>query len=406
MFCCGVPSCCGVGQSTVTRGDDGTREGEFEVSSSRYGMFRASGGLAPQEMQALLDKMKADILSELRGELRDIAASTRESNQHVLGSVEHLASDLLDVQRDVEIIRARIELGLGGRFLGRCASTICGGDDPTVVAANAARQRKGSLRARASGGDLRAAASGKEPKLVNDAAITASPSATSLGALDSARPCLSYNHCLLWPVVERFESAIGPAGAAGEAKEVQREPFVDGLQEYATLLDKMGGSMGSYLETNIKKLRNSKADKGKQGYRDWLLSELPVHEAKGYREYVDDSAWMANLWLGWTLEFFVEFFALLSEGKETKQSADAAYRSTLYAHHNFFQRNAFMAAVGRLPKREDLLASFKGAASLRDTERDLASFVALGRPIVKFCLRTNDMLDKRLQEERKAFMKK
>merc|ERR1712060_578627 len=62
------------------------------------------------------------------------------------------------------------------------------------------------------------------------------------------------------------------------------------------------------------KLRRSKADANLTGYKEWLLSELPVH-GPSYKEYVDDSAWMANLWIGWTLEFFVEMFAKLHGGR-------------------------------------------------------------------------------------------
>merc|ERR1719401_1723904 len=129
--------------------------------------------------------------------------------------------------------------------------------------------------------------------------------------------------------------------------------------------------MGSHIEGNVQKLRKSKADPNKEGYRDWLLSELPVHEATGYKEYVDESAWMANLWIGWTLEFFVEFFAALHDGKDTKQSVDLAYKNTLYNHHNFFQRTAFMTAVRQLPSRDDIFAKLKGPGSPADVQRDL-----------------------------------
>merc|ERR1719410_2767546 len=96
------------------------------------------------------------------------------------------------------------------------------------------------------------------------------------------------------PVVTKFELALQPPGGivAGEATEVAREPFVDGLEAMCQALDKMGGNMGSYLQTNIEKLRKSKADSSKTAYKEWILSEVHVQTAKGYRGYVDDSAWM------------------------------------------------------------------------------------------------------------------
>ncbi|CAK0894999.1 unnamed protein product, partial [Prorocentrum cordatum] len=69
-------------------------------------------------------------------------------------------------------------------------------------------------------------------------------------------------------------------------------------------------------------------------YRAWLVSELPVHAATKYREYLDNSAWMANLWIGWSLEFFVELFAHLHKGQDTKAGVDLAYKQTLSKHHN------------------------------------------------------------------------
>jgi len=395
MFCCGPTS---------------VRDEEVEVPPTRlsHGFLKAgSTSSVPHELQVMLDKMKGDILAEIRSELREISAAIRDSNQHVVSDLDHLASDVLDVQRDLDIVRAKVDRGAAGRWFGRCAAGVCGGEDPAVAAADARRRSKDLSRARSGAGADAADGVGKEPKLVGSASLAPS---SSFGAQDAggaqaaARPAATRG--ALWPVVERFESAVGPAGAAGSVAEVQRDPFVDGLQAYAGLLDKMGGSMGSYLETNIKKLKNSKADRTKPGYRDWLLSELPVHQASGYREYVDESAWMANLWLGWTLEFFVEFFAQLREGKETKPSADVAYEKTLSHHHNFFQRNAFKAAVGRLPRREDILVALQGSASTSDAEQELAAFVAVGRPLVAFCLKTNEMLSNRLQEERKVYLRK
>merc|ERR1719221_693727 len=113
--------------------------------------------------------------------------------------------------------------------------------------------------------------------------------------------------------------------------------------------------MGDHLLSNTEKLRRSKASKGESSYGPWLLSELPVHAANGYKGYVDDSAWMANLWIGWSMEFFVEMFAEIHEGQETKAAVDAAYRKTLCNHHNFFQRAAFNTAVKSLPPRDKMM---------------------------------------------------
>merc|ERR1719237_1585114 len=144
---------------------------------------------------------------------------------------------------------------------------------------------------------------------------------------------------------------------------MKRSRFVEGLENFAGILDQMGGGMGSCvldqmgggmgscLETNTKKLRNSKASASEEDYRAWMRSELPVHAAAGYKGYVDDSAWMANLWLWWTMEFFVEFFSAIAESNsDMKARVDEAYKKTLYLHHNFFQRSLFTAAMKKLPE--------------------------------------------------------
>uniref|UniRef100_A0A7S3SRW2 Glycolipid transfer protein domain-containing protein n=1 Tax=Strombidinopsis acuminata TaxID=141414 RepID=A0A7S3SRW2_9SPIT len=165
--------------------------------------------------------------------------------------------------------------------------------------------------------------------------------------------------------------------------------------------------MGSYLLLNTKKLRASKASPEIPNYRAWCLSELPVHAATGYKSYVDDSAWMANLWLGWTMEFFVEMFALLHEGRDTKASVEIAYKQTLEQHHNFFQRTAFQQAVKQLPVRQKMIAALQGSsAKSLDVVRDMGDFVAFGRPIVRFCLQLNEELSSRMTEERKAYLKR
>jgi len=111
---------------------------------------------------------------------------------------------------------------------------------------------------------------------------------------------------LLTPALLGLEAAM--AGhldvASGGVLELDRFPLIEGLVAYAQALDALGGGMGGFLQTNIDKLRKSKADASLTGFREWMLSELPVHAANGYRGYVDDSAWMANLWVWWTMEFF------------------------------------------------------------------------------------------------------
>jgi len=94
--------------------------------------------------------------------------------------------------------------------------------------------------------------------------------------------------------------------------DVDREHLMRGFEELIVLLDAISeGRIGCYLTDNVHKLRTSQASAAETSYRPWLISELPVHAAAGYKGYVDKSAWMANLWNSWTLEFFVEFFALL-----------------------------------------------------------------------------------------------
>mmetsp|Transcript_136031 Transcript_136031/g.379134 ORF Transcript_136031/g.379134 Transcript_136031/m.379134 type:complete len:475 (+) Transcript_136031:186-1610(+) len=206
---------------------------------------------------------------------------------------------------------------------------------------------------------------------------------------------------LLAPTIQLFRAAA-VLDPGGEAREVRREPFVQGLEACAEVLNKLGGGMGNYLLTNTRKLRNSKAPVSEDSYGPWLLSEYPVHAATGYRGYVDDSAWMANLWIGWTMEFFVEFFALLSDGQETQQSVDAAYQQTLRAHHGLVQRAAFSAAVRQLPPRQDLLERLRGGAKKVAVERELGDFADIVRPLARFCIRTNEALQQRLQAEHAA----
>jgi len=378
----GLTHCCD-GRSVV-RGAEGDPEGEvrFTASSSNTSFFNKVGSASSgsHEMHVLMGNLKTELLAELRAELSELSALVRQSNQLV---VDKLDIEVSELRREVASVRARVDKGPVGRLLGACASSICGKGRADAEA----QQRRTSLR-----DDI--GASVKEPKLTTDSAVSS--------AVPVSQEPTGPGASLLGGVLQHFEGAIGPASIAAEATEVQRDPFMDGLQEYAKVLDGLGGDMGSYLELNIKKLRASKADRTKQGYRDWLLSELPVHQATGYTGYVDESAWMANLWIGWTLEFFVEFFAHLHEGKDTHGSANSAYERTLGKHHKFYQRPLFLRAVSRIPPRDELFAKLQGAGSAADVKRDLGAFVALGRPLVAFLLRANEEMDRRMQQERKA----
>mmetsp|Transcript_47972 Transcript_47972/g.133776 ORF Transcript_47972/g.133776 Transcript_47972/m.133776 type:complete len:441 (-) Transcript_47972:216-1538(-) len=209
----------------------------------------------------------------------------------------------------------------------------------------------------------------------------------------------SHKSGLLGGVVQQFREAL-VADVAGNVIKLQRVPLIAGFESYAAVLDRLGGGMGSYILANTTKLRNSKASPAETSYREWLFTELPVHKATGYKGYVDDSAWMANVWISWTFEFFVELFAQLHSGKGTRASADAAYAGTLKAHHNWIQSATFSQAVKRLPQRDAMYQSLQGTAEPSDVVREVGDFVNLGRPIVAFCLRVNDELEALLKKER------
>mmetsp|Transcript_59914 Transcript_59914/g.129924 ORF Transcript_59914/g.129924 Transcript_59914/m.129924 type:complete len:342 (-) Transcript_59914:78-1103(-) len=206
---------------------------------------------------------------------------------------------------------------------------------------------------------------------------------------------------LLDPVVSNFQSALVTGSDAAGTK-LRKVPFFEGLENFAVVLDQLGGSMGSYLLTNTQKLRKSKASKSEEDYREWLLSELPTHAANGYKGYVDNSAWMANLWIGWTMEFFVEFFALLEASRDTKKSVDTAYNKTLYNHHHFHERMLFKQAVKALPEYDQLLRRLAGKGSPQEAASALSAFVTLGRPVYGYCLKMNEELAKLMEAKRKG----
>lgn len=211
---------------------------------------------------------------------------------------------------------------------------------------------------------------------------------------------------ILAETVQKFE--VGHAGRtdtdSGRILDMDRNHLVRGLTAFANVLDALGGGMGSYLLVNIHKLEVAKASTTIANYRDWIVSEVGVHASTGYKYYADDSAFMANLWIWWSLEFFVELFAQLQEGRETKTAVDEAYKQTLYHHHNFIQRAAFAAAVRQLPCRKKLFNVLRGSevVQMADAWHDICEFVCLGRKVVDFLREVNSVCDQRLQEERKA----
>jgi len=205
---------------------------------------------------------------------------------------------------------------------------------------------------------------------------------------------------VLGPVVARLEAAL-ILGGSGKTEDLVKEPFIQGVEAYADVLNELGGGMGSYFVANTKKLRNSLASANESMYRAWILSELPVHAHTRRESYVDESAWMANLWIAWTLEFFVELFSKIHAGIDTRPGADSVYQQTLYKHHNMVQKAAFKTALRKLPVRIKMFESLQGTAEIADVERDFARFVAVGRPIVRYCLDMNDELARTLQEARR-----
>lgn len=184
--------------------------------------------------------------------------------------------------------------------------------------------------------------------------------------------------------------------------------FLDGLDSFAQALNQLGGGLGNFLTTNIKKFRNSKAAEGEEDLRAWLLSEVHVHRANQYKSYVDDSAWTANQWIGWTLEFFVELLALIQQGKESKTSVQEAYKQTLSLHHNFIMRSAFKYVVGALPNRQHILEALRGDAGTSVSQgeilKQLAEFVTVGRLVVKSVLKVDDEIAERMRMERLAYV--
>ncbi|CAK0846680.1 unnamed protein product [Prorocentrum cordatum] len=433
--------CCSAAQADRDLGDHVAQVSS--PSGRRRGRGR-SQGISMEEMRCLLTDLHARILAEVREELQrelqGAALAVRAGARELQGE---LGGELAAVRDEVRALRwcTKDDTCMGGLWQlrgrrqargaaeapaspARPAGDARQGDAKEPWAAEAAARESGLRGAAVSwqpsqgaagvtcsgGGGCPSAAPAAPPAAPSAtlAAAPAAPAAAAGAATDNPAPPAPpapRKAGLLGPTVRNFERALEGRGA-GTPREVRRAPLLDGLEAYASALDAMGGNMGAYLVANTKKLRASKADPGEGGYRAWALSELPVHERNGYKGYVDDSAWMANLWVGRMLEFFVELFAQLSGGAETGTAAEVAYRQTLQNHHSFLQRAAFTQAIKQLPDRRHILARLKGGAELCDAERDISEFVALGRPIAGFCLRLNEELDARLQAERRAYVRR
>jgi len=181
-----------------------------------------------------------------------------------------------------------------------------------------------------------------------------------------------------------------------------REPFFVALEVSAESLNQAANGLGDYLVKDAMKLRRSTASMEETDYGLWLRSELPRHAENGYSCYVDDSAFMANLWVGRYLEFMVEFFVQLESGCETSTSYLNAHQLTLQKHHNMFISMAFRAGALWLPNRVDIMASLGGGAPEAVVLSDMSDFVRIVRPIASCCLEINDELDSLMQAERAA----
>lgn len=206
---------------------------------------------------------------------------------------------------------------------------------------------------------------------------------------------------LLGHTLWRFQVATNERSADNRIDEVQRMPFVEGLEAFASALDLIAAGLGSHLKINIDKLSRLKASAMDAGYRQWLLSELPVHAASSYKSFVEDSAWTAHLWIGRILGFWAEFFAEFNDGRETASCASLSYKRTLANHHNPSQRGAFNTVVGWMPARGQLLRSLEGTSTAEvDVVADLVEFVTMGRLLADYCLRVAVDLSERLSQER------
>lgn len=205
---------------------------------------------------------------------------------------------------------------------------------------------------------------------------------------------------LLGPVVQHFVESLVLDRELNRVADLDRKSLVAGLEAFGQVLNRLGGGMGSYLLSEVDKLRRSRASSGGETYRPWLLSELSVHEAADYKDFLDDSACMANLWIVRYLEFFFQFLSLIREGLDTSTSVDMAYRKTLLNHHEFFQRIAFTTAAMQLPGRQSILRTLEGPAKGADVSREILALAGHGRRVAAFCAQLDQELRAELEERR------
>ncbi|CAE7728701.1 unnamed protein product, partial [Symbiodinium necroappetens] len=164
---------------------------------------------------------------------------------------------------------------------------------------------------------------------------------------ETARPAeraiLGMNtHGVLRPVIAQLKKAA-MLDTEQQVTDLLSADFLEGLQAFTLVLELVGWHVNDLLTTDLEKLRRSMAKYGKASYREWLQNEIPVHAESGYKEYADESAAMANLWVARNLRFFAEMFGLLADGHETSDAVHVAYSRTLQDHHGFIQRQAGQA---------------------------------------------------------------
>mmetsp|Transcript_63591 Transcript_63591/g.110828 ORF Transcript_63591/g.110828 Transcript_63591/m.110828 type:complete len:458 (+) Transcript_63591:56-1429(+) len=197
---------------------------------------------------------------------------------------------------------------------------------------------------------------------------------------------------------------------SGKVIAANKDKLIQSFEDFTAVLDKLGG-IGRFLSGNIKKMKNAKVASG-DDYAQWLLSELPVHAAKQYKDVADPSAAVANMWIAWILEFFVECFANIQKGQETAESIDDAYKRTLSSHHNYVMRKAFLAGVsGQMPSRQQFLLLLRGGSSdggnrspaIQDPTaiQEVEEFVKIGRGVVRYMKDLNDDVFQSLEAERR-----
>lgn len=245
------------------------------------------------------------------------------------------------------------------------------------------------------------ACSGKVPMcpVDEDKAVDAADEKKESGAVSKKSSTLGV-------ITQNWRRAV--VGEASTATALVKTPLLLGSDGMVDVLNALSKGLGDYLKADLEKVRKSKAPELEDGddYKQWLLGEMPVHAATRYRGYVDDSAFMGQLWVGRQLEFWVEVFAGLKAGKGTKEAADVAYQGTLKKHHGFMQVAAFTGALKGLPDRQALMGALQGEAENADFAADLEEFVSLGRPIAKYMLVLDKEIDGLRAQEQKNFGKR